>query len=89
MKGIQDRLGIKNMFDFTIKTKKANTTLKGLQIGLQTREYKKFGKYFIAGEKYMLVREDLALQIIMNCGTSRAIKIRTKLGVNQHDIVMI
>ena len=37
----------------------------------------------------MFVGKDLVLEIMINCGTSEAIKLGTKLGSNQHDIIKI
>lgn len=37
----------------------------------------------------MFVGKNLVLEIMINCGTSEAIKLGTKLGSNQQDLITI
>ena len=54
----------------------------------QTKSYKRHEKEFIADFTGIYIHEDLALSIIMDCRTPTAIKFRTKLGFDQHDLIM-
>ena len=44
----------------------------------------------IDGEKFICTREDIIMLIIMHCWASapEAIEFKTKLGFNQHDLIM-
>ena len=67
----------------------SNSTIKGIKdiydtespAREQTRKYKRCGKEFIP-------EEDLALSIIIDCRTPKAIEFRSKLGFNQHNLIM-
>ena len=87
MHDIQEKLGARNMSDLTIKAIKGiykpNTPTKE-----QIEKYKRLGKFFFDDLTEIYIHEDLALSIIMDCRTPTAIKFRTELKFNQHDLIM-
>ena len=56
----------------------------------QIREYKRHGSELIDGEKIMYTRDDIIAHIIMSCRirTPESIEFGSKLGFNQHDIIL-
>ena len=87
MHHIQDKLGVKNMSDLTIKAIKCIYETK-TPTKEQFKKHKKFGKEFRDDLTGIYIQGGLALSIIMDCRTSTAIEFRTKLGFNQHDLIM-
>ena len=75
MDGIQEKLDVKNMSDLTIKA------IKGIY-NTENPTKKQIGKYKSYGK-------DLTLSIIIDCRTPTDIGFMTKLGFNQHDLIMI
>ena len=75
MDDIQGKLDIKNMSDLTIKA------IKGIY-NTENPAKKQIGKYKSYGK-------DLTLSIITDCRTPTDIVFMTKLGFNQHDLIMI
>ena len=87
MHDIKDKLGVKNMFDLTINAIKSiydteNPTKNKL------KKKKRYGKEFIENLTLICIREDIALSIKINRRIPMAIEFRTKLGFNQHDLIM-
>ena len=67
---------IKRIFNTETPTKKTK------------RKYKRFRKEFIPGESGVYVRNDLMSSIIMNCRIPKTVEFRSKLGLNQHGLIM-
>ena len=84
---IQDKLGIKNMSDLTIKAIKGiyDTETPRKE---QVRKYKGNGKELIKNLAGINIREDLTLAKIMDCRSPTAIGFRSKLRFNQTDLIM-
>ena len=55
----------------------------------QIRKYKRHGSELIDPEKFMYARKDIISAIIMNCETATAVDFKTKLGFEQHDLIII
>ena len=87
MHNIQNKLGVKNMTDLTIKDIKRIYNTKALT-DEKIYVYKKHESELIDSEKFMYIHESISLSIIMNCRTPTAIEFRTKLGFNQHNLIM-
>ena len=75
------------MSDLTIKAIKGNYDTEA-PTKEQTRKYKRYGKEFIDDITGISIHKDLALSIIVTCRTPKTIEFRTKLGFNQHDLIM-
>ena len=84
---IQDKLGVKNMSDLTIKAIIGIYDTETLTIE-QVRKYKGYGKELIKNLAGINIREDLTLAKIMDCRSPTAIGFRSKLGFNQTDLIM-
>ena len=84
---IQDKLGVKNMSDVAIKEIKGIYNTKNLT-EKQIEKYKRYGKKFIDNLTGIYIREHLALSIIMDCRIPTATEFRSKLGFDQHDLIM-
>ena len=50
--------------------------------------YKKHQSEFVNGKKFIYIRQNLTLKIIMHCRTPVAIEFRTKLGFNKHYLIL-
>ena len=87
MHNIQDKLGVKNMHDMTIKAIKGTYSTE-TPTKEQTRKYKKYGKEFINNLEGIYIHEDLTLSVVMDCKIPTATEFRNKLGFNLHDIIM-
>ena len=54
----------------------------------QIKKYKRYGKEFICNLTGICIRKNLDLSIIIDCRTLTTVEFKTKLGFNQHDIIM-
>ena len=73
MHNVQDKFGVKNMCDLTIKAIKGIYDTKNLTKE-QTKENKRYGKEFIDNWTGIYIRKNLDLSIIMDCRTPAAIE---------------
>ena len=84
-----EKLGVENIYDLIdkeIKDKfKTNNPTKQ-----QIREYKRNGSELINDEKFMYTHEDIIMPIVISCrvSTPEAIKFKSGIGFNQHDIIL-
>ena len=84
---------LKTFMIWLMKKSKADLRL-GNPINEQIREYKRHGSKLIDGrwrnEKFAYTREDIIMPIIMyyRVSTPEAIEFKTRLGFNQHDLIM-
>ena len=76
-----------NIYDLIDKKIKGRFETKNLT-NEQIREYKRHGSELIDGEKFMYIRQDIRMPIIMHCWVSTLEAIKTRLGFNQHDLLM-
>ena len=84
VRDIQDKLGVKNMCDLTIKEIEGIYNKKRKNITRQEKEkYKAW-----ADDGFVYIPSDLALKIKMDCKIPTATDFKSKLEFNQHDIIM-
>ena len=71
---------------------KRNQSLTGTRnpTNEQIKEYKRHESKLVDGEKLMYTCEDIIMPIIIHCTVSppEVIEIKTRLGFNQHDLIM-
>ena len=75
------------MSDLTTKAIKGIYNTKNLTEE-QIKKHKRYGKEFIDNLTGIYICENFALSKIMDCRTPTAIQFRSKLGFNQHDLLM-
>ena len=86
IKDLNEKLDIKNIFDFVGKEIKGK--FKDRPTKEQIKIYKKYGSEFIEGVKHIYAREDVVTPVIMGARSPKAIKFRAKLGFTQYDITL-
>ena len=84
---IQDKLGVKNSYDLTIKAIKGIYETK-TPTKKQIEKCKIYEKNYSADLTGIYILEELDLLIIMDCRAQAAIEFRTILGFNQSDLIM-
>ena len=67
-----------------------NTKTQTKQQQQQKKECERFGKELITGKKGIYISSDQIQKIVMQCriSTPKAIESRSRLGFNQHDIML-
>ena len=80
MHDIQDKLGVKNMSDLTIKAIKGIYNIRNLT-EKQIKKYKKYGKEFIDNLTGIYIHEDIALLTIMNYRATESCNSKRKLVI--------
>ena len=87
MHDIQDKSGVRNMTDLTIKAIKSiyDTETPSKE---HIKKYKRYGKECIAGSTGIYIREDLAFKIIMYSTVPTSLGFKSKLGFNPYDPIM-
>ena len=76
-----------NIYDLIDKKVKGRFETKN-PTNEQIREYKRHGSELIDGEKFIYIRQDIIMSIIMHCWMTTLEAIKTRLGFNQHDLLI-
>ena len=86
---IQNGLGVENIYDLVRKEIHGRYATKK-PTDKQVRKYKRYGLEWVKDDKYLYASQDVITPIIMHCKIliPKAIKFRSKLGFEQHDIVL-
>ena len=88
-KHIGETLGVENIDDLIDKEIKGRFETRN-PTNEQINENKRHGSELIDVEKFMFIREDIIMPIIMHSrvSTPEAIELKTRLGSNQDDLIM-
>ena len=89
IKDIGRELDVKNIFDLVDKEIKGKFETD-YPTEPKIRKYKRHGSEFIEDTKFMYAHECIIIPTIAHCrvSTPKSIEFRSKLGFNQHDIIL-
>ena len=89
IKGIGEKLDVKNIFDLVHKEIKGKFETDYLT-EQKIRKNKRHGSEFFEGTKFMYAHKCIIIPIIMHCrvSTPKSIEFKSELGFNQYDMTL-